>query len=152
MKRSFFLILILLCSVLTLAAQKNLAVNELFNSPEARSGKLDQVRVEGKQLKPYQLTLYRSLTIPSGTTVYGRVEGCIRADSEKAYTMEIGRSEGRISYAFLCIAGEDINRYVFYRHLKPAKSKAEAAIVYMEGYASLDELKTMFKKPAGKEE
>ena len=140
-------ILLLLTFPAVIKAQKGLNIADYFTHKFAKA---TLVRVEGSELKPYHLTLYRSFSIGETAYVVDRVEQCVMADARQAYSKETGELGGRLYYAFLALpprTGQQENRYIFYRNASLREGgKDELTLVYMEGSATMDELKKLFKK------
>ena len=104
--------------------------------------------VQGKELKPYNLTLFHSVTFDNVKTSSEKIEEWIETDSREAYDKEVGRIKGKLYYGFFCLPPhKGKNRYLFYRNAAlQADSKDQSlTLVYMEGYTTLEQLKKMFK-------
>lgn len=144
MKRMYLFLLAMFC-LLSLQAQEGLQVCPFFNS----KANVTEVQVKGKELKPFNLTLFRSLTLKSHSEEAIKMEHSVLKDAEKAIDKEEGRIGGRLYYGFYCLKPTDKGcyRYLFYRNqaLRKENKQEEVTLVYMEGYATLDELKRMFK-------
>jgi len=147
MKRLMLILLLSFCLFPVVQAQKGLHIGEFFNRKFAKA---TLVQVEGRELKPYHLTLYRSFSIGETENVADRMEQCVMADARLAYSKETGELGERLYYAFLALPpreGQQANRYIFYRNVSLRQGgKDELTLVYMEGSVTMDELKKLFKK------
>lgn len=148
MKR-FYLSLSVIWLMLTATAQEGLQINSFFDKHYKEWKKATEVLVKGKQLKPYDLTLFRSITLKDLPEEALKIEACVMKDVEKAVDKEEGRIGERLYYGFYCLPPryEMTYRYLFYRNTSVKKDarQDEVTLVYMEGYATLDELKRIFK-------
>lgn len=148
MKRILFLIMCLSLAFPSLFSQNGLAVAGLFDGSLKNNKNVVEVEVKGVSLKAFNLSTYRSLTATAVPTVSARMLQLVERDLRTASGKEVGQRGGRIYYAMLTFPGtkKGTYRYVFYRN-KPAgkNSKQETTVVFMEGKATLRELKRMFE-------
>lgn len=148
MKRLKTILIILALGALPALAQKNLKIDRVFEHNYIERYKATEVMVQGRELKPYNLTLFRSVTFDNGEPMAEQIEQWIEADSREAYDKEVGRVKGQLYYGFFCLpAHKGKLRYLFYRNatLQPNSQDKSLSVVYMEGNATLEELKKMFK-------
>lgn len=148
-KHTLLPLLFYLCS-LPLMAQKHLQVGHFFGSNYGKQKEATEILMKGKRLKPYNLMLFRSLTLPTQSINIAEIEKAVTADGSKAIDKETGRKGKRLYYGFFQLQPlKGLNCYLFYRNnsLNPANSrKANITLIYMEGKASLDELKKSFAR------
>ncbi len=149
MKRLIITSGLLLLFVLHAHAQTNLSIRVFFDDNYPYANESRMVWVEGKELKPYHLKLYRSISTEKKQEMM-EMELAVLKDGKEAADKEIGYIGQRLYYAFLSFkplaAGSNIKRYVFYRNASlKSKDKKDATLVYMEGTVSMEELKKMFK-------
>ena len=144
--------------IMTLSAQSKLSISPFFAENSAYSADSKMVWVEGKELKAYHLTLYRSISTENPKTIK-EMEQAVLNDSKRAADKEIGYVGARLYYAFLSLKPAPANanlspdaanpsrkRFIFYRNASlKANNKKDATLVYMEGTVSLEELKKLFK-------
>jgi hypothetical protein len=148
MKR-LYLTLFALMLVLSMQAQEGLLINAFFDKEYQRQEQITEVLVKGKKLKPYNLTLFRSITLKDAPDEAIEIEERLLKDAENAVEMKSASWGKRLYFGFYCLPprANDKLRYIFYRNTnakKDAKSN-EVTLVYMEGYATLDEIEKMFK-------
>ena len=135
MKRILFTLLLLTCGMVRAVAQDGLEIGQLF------SGSLDSDRdavivyLSGDALKGYNLTLFRSLDYHCNEQNVHQIERMVLSDSRKAGSREITRRNGHVTDAYL-----QFNRVRHAGSGKPYKLN----VVYMEGKATLDQLKKRF--------
>lgn len=142
------------CLMLTLVclyanAQSRLNISVFFDENSVYATDSKMVWVEGRELKPYKLSTYRSITTENSNTIRDMEQAVIK-DSKQAADKEIGYIGSRLYYAFLSLKsvrhGSPVSRYVFYRNASlKSNSKKDATLVYMEGQVSMEELKNLFK-------
>jgi hypothetical protein len=126
-------------------AQTGLNVAPFFDGRFNHSRQVVTLLVKGKPLKAYKLEVYRSMTFEADMPVVENIEQAVIADSKMATDKETGYKNGRLLYGFYCFSPgnskKKVLRYLFYR-----RNENKAYIIYMEGNASMEELKRMFMK------
>lgn len=152
MKRILLIVTLLVISVSTMLAQKGLSVAEQFDGSKPYFATATRVWVEGSELKRYNLTLYKSITVKDNADAASEMENAVKQDAHKAVSKEMCHLKGRLFYAFLCLNGSrGSNRYVFYRNsLLSEGGKNEVTLVYMEGQVTMSQLKEMFTQKSNK--
>lgn len=148
MKRRVILFLLWCCVLIPLSAQDGLQVAALFDGRYRKCPDVIEVMLQGKKVKPYGLTLFRSLTLPAHTADVSYVESLVKSDGARAGDKEVGMKGRRLYYGFYGLPSRNnLNRYIFYRNnsLQTGK-KPVLTIIYMEGTATIAELKARFGK------
>ena len=136
MRKLLTIILLAICAI-SANAQKGLEVSRLFEG-------------EGKwKLKfsaAYNLTLFRSITT-GDSRLYDEIEQAVNKDAQKTIDKECGHIDGRLYYGFFIFEPRGNKyRYLFYRNSSLRSNEPnEVTVVYMEGYATLEELKKTFR-------
>ena len=145
MRRHLTIILMLMAFAAT-NAQSNLNIAPMFDGTPRWKLKFTAIHLEGKYLKPYDLTLFISLTTRDSRN-YDEIEDMVEKDGKNAIDKESGYINGKLYYAFYLMKPKDNKyQYIFYRNSSLRKDEPnEVTLVYMEGYVSLKELKEMFK-------
>lgn len=147
MKRIILLIIVTCLAVPKLCAQEGLNVSRLFDGRYKKETNAIEVLVKGSKLEPFQLTLFRSLTVKDAPKEFERIEELVTLDGAQAIDKETGMIGGKLYYGFYRLPPKNEQyRYLFFRNssLRQVESN-EVTVVYMEGYATLEELKQMFK-------
>lgn len=147
MKRLILITITGLLLSATLIAQESLHIGKLFDGRYTKQKNAIEVLVKGKKLKPYNLTLFRSLTIKGDSTERNHIEQLVIQDAVEAVDKETGKIGGHLYYGFYRFPQKgEVFRYLFFKNnaLRP-NGEPEVSLVYMEGYATLEELKQMFK-------
>ena len=145
MKRILFILT--MCLMATIAnAQKNMDISSLFEGTERERYGFSAVIIEGKSLKKYNLTLFKSVTTTKSKW-FSEIENLVENDSKEAIDKECGYINGKLYYGFYQFKPRDGKyRYIFYRNSSLRDDEPdEVTIVYMEGYPTLEELKKMFR-------
>lgn len=146
MKQVNILLILLIMTALPALGQKNMHIRQLFESDYKHKHDVMEVIVEGKKLKPYNLTLFKSITLANRSEEISVMERLVREDAVNAKDKSVALIGGRLLYGFYRFEDPDKNRFIFYRNQSLRKGgKNEATLVYMEGYASLAEIQEMFK-------
>lgn len=144
MKNYLFTIILSLLCISSVKAQEGLNVSPLFNGHKYT---FTGAHLEGRYLKPYNLTLFKSITTGK-ESIYDEIEQLVEKDGKSTIDKECGYINGKLYYAFyLFKPKQNKYRYLFYRNSSLRKEEAnEVTLVYIEGYVTLEELKKMFKK------
>ena len=134
MRHILTVILSLFCIVCA-KAQEGLEVSHLFNGEGKWRLKFTASHISGRALKPYNLTLFRSITT-GDSRLYNEIEKIVNKDAQKTIDKECGYIDGRLYYGFFLFEPKDKKyRYLFYRNSSLRSNEPEeATIVYMEGY------------------
>ena len=74
MKRLKTILTIFVLATLPALAQEDLKIGELFDNDYIKKHKATEVMVQGKELKPYNLTLFRSVTFDNGKALSEKIE------------------------------------------------------------------------------
>lgn len=147
MKQMIVWIVFSCLAVPELWGQEGLNVSRLFDGQYKQQTNAIEVLVKGRKLKPYNLTLFRSLTVKNSPKEFQQIEELVVQDGLQALDKETGMIGGKLYYGFYRLppTGERY-RYLFFRNSSLRKVESdEVTVVYMEGYATLEELKQMFK-------
>lgn len=135
---------------LALWAQKGLHVAQLFDGRYHKRKDATEVLMKGRQLSAYKLSLFRSLTLGPQSGNASVIEPLVKADGRSAIDKELTTRGGRLAVAFYQLPSVGkTRRYLYYSNAGAAAGAAQASqitLIYMEGTATLDELKRSFKK------
>lgn len=128
-------------------AQDGLNISRLFDGRYKQETNAIEVLVKGRKLEPYKLTLFRSLTVKNSPEEFQQIEELVTRDGRQALDKETGMIGGKLYYGFYRLPPKNERyRYLFFRNSSLRKVESdEVTVVYMEGYATLEELKRMFK-------
>ena len=147
-KRILILVLALPLN-LALWAQKGLHVAQLFDGRYHNRKDATEVLMKGRQLGVYKLGLFRSLTLGPQSSNVSVIEPLVKADGRSAIDKELTMRGGRLAVAFYQLPSVGkTRRYLYYSNAGAGSGPETAQInlIYMEGTATLDELKRSFKK------
>lgn len=147
MKRFLFLFLMLLATNAALA-QNGLHVESYFTATAAATEGMNTIRLSGKKVSSYGLSLFHSVTLKASKDKNHDLEKKVLKDARNAIFSEAGTKDGRLYYGFYRLPStEKKNRYLFYRNNALRNNADDTLIViYMEGSASIEELKKTFGK------
>ena len=131
MKKIILSLVLTLTAALPLTAQKGLHIEELFGGKYQHHKDATEVLLKGRQISQYGLTLVRNAP---------------RLAADK----ETGLKAGRLYYGFYRLpplSKKPLNRYIFYRNNALGKGgKPTLTLIYMEGTASIEDLRKTFAK------
>lgn len=146
MKQHITTLILALLLAVTSTAQSHLNVAPMFEGKEGWNLKFTGVHIEGKELKPYNLTLFRSITT-SDHRLYDKIESLVEKDGKSTIDKESGYINGKLYYAFYQFKPKNKKyQYLFYHNSSLHEdSPNKVTVVYIEGYVTLTELKKIFK-------
>lgn len=137
MKRvlAFILVLVGVCS--SMQAQKGLAIKSAFDELAVKEN-ATEVTVGAGKLKKYHLSFFHSLEIKTPSAKeQQQVESLMQEDVRQAILYE--ENAGHKLYELPARGG--LHRYIFYRC-----SRQSLILIYIEGKASLKQIKSNFLK------
>ena len=141
MKTITFIVLLLFASATSCRAQQGLAINQAYARygylPEAR-----EVKLAGKSVAKYKLSLFHSIEISHPTE--GQVSAfcqMLKVDTQQATAYDVKHHpDGNLHSAFYCLPSKGrLRRYIFYK-----QTTAQVSLIYIEGKATLEEMKDRF--------
>ena len=141
-----FLIVLSLCffSFIAAGAQENLAIAQIFNSGYAKRQDVEEIILKGKSLKYENLSLFKSVKVTGNSAIASKMEKLVAIDARKASNKEMRAKGGQLVFAFLAFKKEGGEyAYIFFRQ-SHQKTKGVAAVVYMEGKMTPNEVKRKF--------
>ena len=137
MKRIVLFLLILLGAHLGVRAQKGLAVQEAFDEMAVKKNATEVIMGPGK-LKKFKLSFFHSLEIKNPSLPERqRIETLLDKDVVKGILHE-ETPEHRL---YELPQRKGVHYYIFYRH-----SGQTITLIYIEGKASLTQIKNYFQK------
>ncbi len=135
---------------LPLSAQKGLAIAAIFDGRADFIDEPTEVYIKGSRLKSYNLTLFRSISIPGNATQSLEVERLVEKDAAKAVEKEQSHISGRLYYGFYRLpdTAKGLHRYIFYRNNAWENDSKDhtLTLIYMEGKATIAQLRQKFGK------
>ena len=151
MKHSF-LSLIIFALALPLAAQDGLEINKIFKGEVVNEKAMKESLVKGDNLAPYKLRVLHTAKFTIGDSRRDEVEALFEEDmkgrlSEDDENLELEYRDGHLYYAIVQLTDskKGLHRYICYQCRKTMGGNG-ITLVYMEGKASLADLRKTFKK------
>lgn len=150
MKRYLLMAFFMYClfGTLSASAQDGLGVKALFEKKYQAKDNVTVVFVKGQEIKRYGLTMFRSIVMAEGSALSHHVEAIVKKDASKATSKEVAVKNGRLYYGFYSFhpVKSNINRYLLYRNnALGGTGKSNITLIYMEGKASMEQLRKNFK-------
>lgn len=137
MNRTVSLIMAILLSCTLTWAQKGLAIQQAFDELAVRDNATEVVMSQGR-LKDFRLSFFHSLEVKAPTDAERHcMERCLQADATKA----LQREEGQTHQFYEMPQQKGLHRYILYR-----RSDKAVTLIYLEGKATLRQIKTFFQK------
>lgn len=148
--KKLLLLLLLLQPCLSLA-QTDLSIGKVLDGRYKKNPHTTDVEIFSSRLVEYNLSYYHSLTIVEDSVIMDAVAQAVMADEATAINKEVSFVGSRMYYGFLQMRREepDANRYIFFRDMRVAPQGARkpmVMLIYMEGIATLNDLKKKINK------
>ena len=144
--------LALITATLPLSAQKGLRINEVFEGTIINELALQESLVKGESLEPFKLKVLHTVKFTTGNPVRDKVEALFKEDmkgrpSDDNDNLELEYRDGHLYYAIVQIAdtNKGLHRYICYQ-CRQVMGGNSITLVYLEGKASLADLRKTFKK------
>lgn len=145
MRKLLLVVALCLGALLPAHAQKGLQIDNLFSGKLVDMSMVSESIVSGKKLVPYNLDYFRSVRFMADEKQVSKVTKWIREDAQMAEEQDMESENGRLVYALLKFPRRmEKNRYVGYQ-IKRISGKDYVTVVYMEGAATVEDLKVIFK-------
>jgi hypothetical protein len=138
MKRLILVLIFLPLTALTALCQQGLHINEAFDGRYSKEDYADQVTVAGDNLLGANIKYYRALTV-ANTDATNFIRNLVVKDGVSAQHKEVTMRGGKLAYGFYQLppqANSKRKRYIFF-----FENKGKGALIYMEGNASMQQLK-----------
>lgn len=152
MKRILVIWLICLCS-LSVMAQTGLSINSVFEGKVVGKEMMKMSFIKGDNLSDYDLDVLRTTKFVATPEERDRVEALYLHDIQQyaqgpRENREEGYAEGRLSYAVVQLSdrSRNVHRYLCYQCRDAGEGKVTITLAYMEGKASMKQLRKMFKR------
>ncbi len=136
--------------LLMAVAQKGLHVAAIFEGQVIPKNRMVETLVKGESLEQYHLSYFRSVKMNITDMEFGPIWELVQKDvgmETEARNMEYGRENDKASYFILHLPRQQkLERYLCYQCYEASRGGKNITLVYIEGTASMKELKKMFKK------
>ena len=151
-----FLLAIMLLSAQQAGAQKGLRVNDVFDGDVVAKDNMVVNIIKGERLAPYKLRYFRSLKFKCSEEERRRIEERVVADMKQAEDLEMERKgdshDSWLYYAMMTLpplgksSGNGIRQWYLCYQCVPAKNAFLITLVFMEGNATMKEMRRAFNK------
>ena len=151
MKKILICFAVLILTAGTASAQRGLNSYPVFRGKVVPKDQMVTTEVRGWSMATYKLDYYRGVHFKTDMPTAIKVAELVGADAKAAVSCETERVGDILTYALIQPkpAGR-INRYLCYQAQRNGSSWS-ITILYLEGVATLDDLKNMFGKQENKE-
>ena len=152
MKRTLFILLMLIGISLSTSAQRGLQINEVFEGKVIAKQYMQESLIKGDNVAPYKLRLLHTVKFLANNSQRAKADALFNIDmkeriSDDDSNMEMETRDGFLYYAIVQLTDNDkgSHRYICYQ-CRPKSAKFDITMVYMEGEASLADLRKTFKR------
>ncbi len=152
MKRTVMMLMLMLLTTVVSAQSRQLNISKFMsNDQKRRTEGTKELYVSGKKLRRYDLTFYHSFMLLDKTksaSLAKIMEDAVRADGKKADDRQVMEIGGHLYYAIYTLdtnSDTGISRYIFYKDTSLKGDGNQVIVVYMEGTATIEEIKKKFK-------
>lgn len=152
MKRTLFILSMLIGICLSTSAQRGLQINEVFEGKVIAKQYMQESLIKGDNVAPYKLRLLHTVKFLANNSQRAKADALFNIDmkeriSDDDSNMEVETRDGFLYYAIVQLTDNDkgSHRYICYQ-CRPKSTKFDITMVYMEGEASLADLRKTFKR------
>lgn len=137
---------------LSTSAQRGLQINEVFEGKVIAKQYMQESLIKGDNVAPYKLRLLHTVKFLANNSQRAKADALFNIDmkeriSDDDSNMEVETRDGFLYYAIVQLTDNDkgSHRYICYQ-CRPKSTKFDITMVYMEGEASLADLRKTFKR------
>ena len=152
MKRTLFILSMLIGICLSTSAQRGLQIDEVFEGKVIAKQYMQESLIKGDNVAPYKLRLLHTVKFLANNSQRAKADALFNIDmreriSDDDSNMEMETRDGFLYYAIVQLTDNDkgSHRYICYQ-CRPKSTKFDITMVYMEGEASLADLRKTFKR------
>ena len=152
MKRTLFILSMLIGISLSTSAQRGLQIDEVFEGKVIAKQYMQESLIKGDNVAPYKLRLLHTVKFLANNSQRAKADALFNIDmkeriSDDDSNMEMETRDGFLYYAIVQLTDNDkgSHRYICYQ-CRPKSTKFDITMVYMEGEASLADLRKTFKR------
>lgn len=134
------------------SAQRGLQINEVFEGKVIAKQYMQESLIKGDNVAPYKLRLLHTVKFLANNSQRAKADALFNIDmreriSDDDSNMEMETRDGFLYYAIVQLTDNDkgSHRYICYQ-CRPKSTKFDITMVYMEGEASLADLRKTFKR------
>lgn len=149
MKRTLIILLCLLAPLTAVLAQKGLHVAPIFQGEVIPKKRMMETMARGESLEKYKLTLFHSLKMNVDVFERGTILERVLADVNglESKNVEWESENNNVAYCIACLpGGKSKHRYLCYQCYEASQGGFNITLVYLEGSASMSDLRKTFKK------
>ncbi len=146
MKKTIVTLMALLLLALSASAQRDLNCYPVFQGKVVPRKQMVVTEVRGSSMAAYQLDYYRGISFLANEALTRKVAALVEADADGAAVNETEKVGDLLTYALVQpLSTGKMNRYLCYQ-AREVGDKWKVTILYLEGAATLDDLRKMFDK------
>ena len=146
MKKIVVTLMALLLLALSASAQRDLNCYPVFQGKVVPRKQMVVTEVRGSSMAAYQLDYYRGISFLANEALTRKVAALVEADADGAAVNETEKVGDLLTYALVQpLSTGKMNRYLCYQ-AREVGDKWKVTILYLEGTATLDDLRKMFDK------
>ena len=146
MKKTIVTLMALLLLALSASAQRDLNCYPVFQGKVVPRKQMVVTEVRGSSMAAYQLDYYRGISFLANEALTRKVAALVEADADGAAVNETEKVGDLLTYALVQpLSTGKTNRYLCYQ-AREVGDKWKVTILYLEGAATLDDLRKMFDK------
>lgn len=146
MRKIFITLLALLLLAATASAQRGLKCNPVFVGKVVPRKQMVVTEVYGSSMAAYNLEYYRGVSFQVDEALAQKVAALVEQDAKEAAVKETEKVGEFLTYALVQPNSSGrMNRYLCYQARRIGETW-KITLLYLEGVATLDDLKKMFDK------
>lgn len=147
MKRIVVTLFLLLLLSGAASAQRDLKCHSVFEGKVVPGKQMVITEVRGNSMAAYKLDYYRGVNFQVDERLANQVAGLVEQDADAAAVKETEKVGGRLTYALIQPKSKGkTKRYLCFQARALEEGQWKITLLYLEGPASLEDLRSMFEK------
>jgi hypothetical protein len=146
MKKIFTTLLLMLLLAGTAFAQRGLETRPVFQGKVVPKGQMIVTEARGGSMATYKLSYFKSIKFQVNEELAKKVAALVSADAATARSAETAKDGDFLTYALIQTKPSGKTRRYLCYQARPAGPAWVITILYLEGSATLEDLRSMFDK------
>ena len=146
MKKIVISLMALLLLTVSASAQRDLKCYPVFQGKIVPGKQMVVTEVRGSSMAAYKLDYYRGVSFQADETLAKQVAALVESDAAATESAQTEKVSGFLTYALVQpVSKRKSNRFLCYQ-ARPIGEQWKVTLLYLEGPATLEDLRKMFEK------
>ena len=146
MKKIVISLMALLLLTVSASAQRDLSCYPVFQGKIVPGKQMVVTEVRGSSMAAYKLDYYRGVSFQADEALAKQVAALVESDAAATESAQTEKVSGFLTYALVQpVSKRKSNRFLCYQ-ARPIGEQWKVTLLYLEGPATLEDLRKMFEK------